>query len=149
MARFLGTQHAAGSGAIEGSSTHDHGSVRSGNNRHGGAAGAAGAYDPLKDNQHGYNANMAVGMLAPPGMETGTASVSKKSGFMKMFGKGNSSQAAQRLPGAEASIPTTRKNASTIDDQMDFFSQQTGKLLIFRRQKREVLFATPELGESE
>lgn len=147
MARHLGAGHAAGTGVEAVSSNHGHGSIASRSSTQNRRGGAAGAYDPSKDSQHGYNSNINVGMLAPPpGMEGG--SISKKSGFMKMFGGkgGSSNQALQRVPGAEATIPM-RNKVGNLEDQMDLFSQQTSKLIIFRRQKREVLFATPELGE--
>lgn len=85
----------------------------------------------------------------------------KKGGFFKMFGgksNGASSTAnkkqalnaaggddlGQRLEGAEMKDLRSRE-ANTLEEQMDFFTQQSSKLLILRRQKREVLFATGEL----
>lgn len=140
MAHFLGDHGAVGSEGREEALVHHPLPIKSRTNR-GGAAGAR--YDL---SQQGHKPNVD-GLRTPPTIGNGLEPTPKKSGFRNFFGKGSSNQSAQRLPGAEGFVPAERKNEGSIEDQMDFFSQQTGKLLVFRREKREVLFATPELGE--
>lgn len=141
MARHLGVPHRAGLGSVETGSTRT-GSIRSGISRNGTRSNknrAAGAYDPNLDPMDGMQISQEK-------------SGGKKSGFMKMFGKGNTTSlekkqslgVGQKLEGAEFQDLKSRQ-ASTLEDQMEYFTQQSGKLLILRRQKREVIFATSEL----
>lgn len=110
---------------------------------------AAGSYDPstsqgpLDENLFGRN---------PSYKGSPRMSSSNSSGFVsRFFGKG-AKQARiqvggpQRLLGAEG---TMRQAApGRLADQMDFFSDLYSRLIIFKRHKREVIFATRPLLET-
>jgi PAS domain S-box-containing protein len=101
---------------------------------------AAGAYDPLS--QTGPNATMAM----TPAVNK--SSSPKTGGAIGRFFSGSSSKKerldsidtpTQRLLGAEGSM---RKDPYSLEDQMEYFTALYSKLIIFKRTKREIIFAT-------
>ncbi|UZJ51730.1 hypothetical protein CBS101457_001050 [Exobasidium rhododendri] len=70
----------------------------------------------------------------------GRSAVSKAKGGSNSLGQSLESP-SQRLAGAEG---TMRKDHHTLADQMDYFTSLYSKAIIFKRTKREIIFATKE-----
>ncbi|CAO1634918.1 unnamed protein product [Sympodiomycopsis kandeliae] len=111
--------------------------------------GAAGAYDP-STSQGPTEENLLSNTRAGP--QNRRSSSNQNSGFMSRFFNKGGRQARihvggpQRLLGAEG---TMRQAApGRLADQMNFFSDLYSRLIIFKRHKREVIFATKPLLET-
>lgn len=126
-----------------------------------GGAGAGGGNGAASSDSHSASAKAktrrAAGAFDPiessgPIDDNGMLAVNKKKGGMldKVFGRKKAADrqgldgdlGGQRLIGAEA---TFRAEARTLEEQMQYFSDVYSKILIFKRQKREIIFVTREL----
>ena len=103
---------------------------------------AAGAYDPLTSNgPTNFNEQATDNMFfSKAGGKSRTLSRMFSLSSQKKQGSAQPSDASQRLLGAES----MRRDPYSIEEQMDYFSSLYGKLLIFKRDKREITFATRE-----
>lgn len=110
---------------------------------------AAGAYDPQSQNGP-FQQSLHLG----PNKENGFHSkplMTRGSAMSRIFGKSTKKDrldpyslvesSSQRLMGAEGAM---RKESYSLEDQMQYFTSLYSRIIIFKRTKREIIFATRE-----